>query len=265
MDKPKIKLPVGTGVYETIAVVHRKPAFLDLHLDRLERGAEWLAIPRARERVLQMIVAKLGACPDEPTALRAEAPGHGIPGTSHWPRLRDVNPGQPVGLYYPKTGKARGLEDTIKHSQRAAKTTARNEAKSAGCWDAVVVNDKGVAAEATVCNVFAVLDGRLATPGDDLFPLPGVARAIVLEEAAKAGIPVDLKGLTFEDLTRASEVFLTNSLVGVLPVDFILHADGPRHPCPPSHERGLVLAAAFRAREEADLTTAPGPADASEA
>jgi branched-subunit amino acid aminotransferase/4-amino-4-deoxychorismate lyase len=264
MDKPKIKLPVGTGVYETIAIVNRRPAFLALHLERLERGAGWLAIPRARERVEQMILNKLGACPEEPMAMRAEAPGHGIPGTSVWPRKRDLT-GGPIGLLWPKAGKARGAEDTIKHTQRAAKTTARNDAKAAGCWDALITNDKGIAVEGTVTNVFAVLDDKLVTPGDDLFPLPGITRAIVLEEARKVGIPIELRGLTAEDLARARELFLTNSLVGVLPVDFVVLADAKRVDLPDSHAIAQRLAAAHQAREDEDLKSAPAPVEMGEA
>lgn len=259
MDKPKIKLPAGTGVYETLAIVGRRPAFLERHLARLEKGAEWLGIPRARERVQQMILSKLASCPEAPTAMRADAPGHGIPGTSSWPRDRDTAPGARVGLYFPKQGKARGPEDTIKHTQRAAKTTARNEAKGAGCWDAIVVDPSGTAVETTVANLFAFLEGTLVTPGDDHFPLPGIARSVVLEEAARLGVPTAFRGLTFEDLTRAEEVFVTNSIVGVLPVGFVVHVDGRRIDLPGGHVRTAPLVAAFRAREEADLTTAPGP------
>ncbi|MBI3818754.1 MAG: aminotransferase class IV [Planctomycetes bacterium] len=260
MDKPKIKLPFGTGVFETIAVVGRRPAFLNLHLDRLERGADWLGIPRARERVELMIRNKLSACPETPAALRAEAPGHGIPGTSVGPRMRDASTG-PVGVYYPKTGAARGPADTIKHSLRAPKTTARNDAKLLGAWDALVINEKGEVAESTVANIFVVIDGKLITPGDATFPLPGIARAIVLEEAKKLNIPIELRGFAFDDLANASEVFLTSALIGVLRVDFVLHHDGRRIDLSPSGDIGPRLAAARQGREDEDLKTAPGPTE----
>lgn len=259
MDKPKVKLPFGTGCYETIAVVNQRPAFLERHLERLARGADWLNIPRARERVLQMIRNKLAACPAEPTAFRAEAQPHGIPSSMMWPRFRDIT--NPTGLYYPKPGKARGPEDTIKHNQRAAKTTARNEAKAAGAWDSLVVDATGSIAESTIANIFAVIDGKLVTPGDAQMPLPGVARGIVLEEVARLGLPIEFRGLTFDDLSRASEVFLTNSLIGVLPVQFVVAFDGRRIDLQPTHPTTDQLAAARQAREDKDLKTAPGPAE----
>lgn len=258
MDKPKIKLPFGTGVYETIAVVNQRPAFLNLHLDRLARGADWLNIPRARERVEQLVRNKLSAVPMEATALRAEAPGHGIPGTSMWPRFRDIT-GEPIGVYYPKAGKGRSAEDTIKHSLRAGKSTARNEAKATGAWDAFVIDDKGNIAESTVANVFIVIDGKLVTPGDAQCPLPGIARGIVLEEAAKLNLTIEHRALTVDDFAKATEAFLTNALIGVLRVDFVVTHDGRRIDLPAGGETTKRLAAARQTREDDDLKTAPGP------
>lgn len=258
MDKPKIKLPFGTGVYETIAIVGQRPAFLNLHMERLARGAEWLGVPRARERVEQMIRNKLSACSTEPTAMRAEAPGHGIPSMSMWPRFRDIT-GEPIGMFYPKTGKARSAEDTIKHSIRAPKTTARNEAKAKGAWDAFVTDDKGNIAETTIANVFAVIDGKLVTPGDAQCPLPGISRGIVLEEAQKLNLPVEQRAISWTDLTKASELFLTNALIGVLRVDFVISHDGSRLDLPADGPVTRQLAAARQAREDEDLKSAPGP------
>jgi branched-subunit amino acid aminotransferase/4-amino-4-deoxychorismate lyase len=255
----KVSLPAGTGVYETLAVVARRPAFLDRHLRRLERGAETLGIPKARERVEALVRAKLGTCPEAPTALRVEAPGHGIPGATMRPRVQ-VPPG-PIVVLCGKAGKARGPADTIKHTFRAAKVTARNEAAAAGAFEALVANEKGLYAEGTITSLFAVVQGVLSTPGDDLFPLPGIARGIVLEEAARAGTPVAYRGLAEADLAGAEEVFLTNALLGVLSVDALLLADGRRVELPPRREIALALERARAEREEADRAAAIAPAE----
>ena len=48
--------------------------------------------------------------------------------------------------------------------------------------------------------------------------LPGVTRAAIIELAEDRGLQVDRKMLSYDDLSRADEVFLTNSGWGVLPV-----------------------------------------------
>ncbi len=260
--KPKLKLPFGTGVYETIAVVGRRPAFLVAHLDRLEKGAEILGIPKARERVESIVRAKLAVCPETPTAMRAEAPGHGIPGVSFRPRTTD--PEGPVVLLWPSSpGDKRSVADALKHTLRAAKVTARNEAMTAGAWEALVLDDQGIAVEGTITNVFARVGDVLVTPGDDLFPLPGIARAIVLEEAKRLGIAVEHRGLRIDDVRAAREIFLTNALVGVQSVSAVLLPDGERHALPPSPEWSARLEAARAERERVDLESAPGPIDES--
>lgn len=258
MPKPKLKLPEGTGVYETLAIVGQRPAFLALHLERLARGAELLGVPKARERVESLIYAKLGACPPEPVVLRVEAPGHGIPGGTVRPRKQ--LPAGPLVVFVPKDGKPRGVEDTIKHTARATKVTARNEAQAKGAFEALVLNEKGVVAEGTVTNVFAVVGGALATPGDELFPLPGIARRVVLEEAAKLGVAVQLRGLAVDELASASEVFLTNAAVGVVSVDALILPDGKRLELPAARDLAPRLEAARQAREDEDRARTPLPA-----
>ena len=67
-------------------------------------------------------------------------------------------------------------------------------------------------------NVFAVLEGILHTPPADGRLLPGVTRTAVLHLAAEEGIPAREAPLSARRLTSASEVFVTNSVHGIVPV-----------------------------------------------
>jgi len=78
-----------------------------------------------------------------------------------------------------------------------------------------------------VSNVFAVREGKLLTPlargeepngGLPSPVLPGVTRGRVLELAAGLGLEVERRMMTYDDVAKADEVFLTNSSWGVLPV-----------------------------------------------
>ncbi|HKE00896.1 MAG TPA: aminotransferase class IV [Planctomycetota bacterium] len=252
----KINLPVGTGVYETIAIVGRRPAFLALHLERLDRGAALLGIPKARERVEALVLAKLDGCSEEALAMRVDAPGHGIPGATVRPR-RAIPEGS-IGIALPaKPGPARSSVDAIKHTARASKVTARNEAVAGGAFEALIADPKGAIVEGTITNVFARIGDVLVTPGDDLFPLPGIARRIVLEEAARAGVKVELRGLAADELAGAREVFLTNAAIGVLAVDALLMPGGRRIELPAARELTPLLADLRGKREEEDLRSAP--------
>jgi len=83
-------------------------------------------------------------------------------------------------------------------------------------------------ASGCVSNVFLVRDGVLMTPiarGEEPEAaamrapvLPGVQRAAIIELAEARGLEVERKMLSYDDLSRADEVFLTNSGWGILPV-----------------------------------------------
>ena len=48
--------------------------------------------------------------------------------------------------------------------------------------------------------------------------LPGVTRGAVMEMAGEMGIPVHPAAITIEQLLDADEVFITNSIMGIMPV-----------------------------------------------
>jgi para-aminobenzoate synthetase/4-amino-4-deoxychorismate lyase len=79
----------------------------------------------------------------------------------------------------------------------------------------------GEVLETDRASVFAVVSGSLRTPAADGRILPGVTRAVVLKLARRNGIEVKTGPITRAQLAGASEVFVTNALRGVTPVQAI--------------------------------------------
>lgn len=92
------------------------------------------------------------------------------------------------------------------------------EAHRANCTEALWFTTKNHLAEGCISNIFVVKTGMLRTPALDTPVLPGIARAIVLTLAAAAGIETRETTLSVDDLLDAEEVFLTNTMMQVLPV-----------------------------------------------
>jgi para-aminobenzoate synthetase / 4-amino-4-deoxychorismate lyase len=93
------------------------------------------------------------------------------------------------------------------------------ESEGAGPDEQVLLTDEtGELLETDRANVFAVIDGVLLTPPADGRLLPGTTRAAVLRAARGLGVRTGQKPLTLDELAEASEVFVTNAVVGVLPV-----------------------------------------------
>ena len=70
--------------------------------------------------------------------------------------------------------------------------------------------------EGNISNVFAVFGNIIATPNKNI--LKGVTRSHVIEFAQEAGFQVQLREVTWAELLKADEIFLTNTSKEVLPV-----------------------------------------------
>jgi para-aminobenzoate synthetase/4-amino-4-deoxychorismate lyase len=118
------------------------------------------------------------------------------------------------------------------------------QAGSAADQQVLIADETGEILETDRANVFAVIDDVLLTPPADGRLLPGTTRAAVMRAARAHGIKVGQKPLTLDELASATEVFVTNAVVGVLPVTAV---DG----CPASWLPGqltAILAAALATR-----------------
>jgi 4-amino-4-deoxychorismate lyase len=94
-----------------------------------------------------------------------------------------------------------------------------------GSVEGLMLTAEGHLAEGIVSNVFFIHEGCLYTPSVDTGILPGITRAWVIELAEQEGLAVE-KGLyTWEQLTQAEEVFVTNSVQEIVPVVRLLEDD----------------------------------------
>lgn len=87
--------------------------------------------------------------------------------------------------------------------------------RMAGGHEALLLNEHGQVATASMANVFWVRDGVLFTPARECGCRAGVVRRWVLEQG---GMEVREVAAQVEELMAAQEIFLTNSRVGILPV-----------------------------------------------
>jgi len=85
------------------------------------------------------------------------------------------------------------------------------EAQQAGYDEVVLLNERGEVAECTAANIFCVRDGRVSTPPLSSGCLAGVTRAVLLDIATPAGVPLEERTLFPEDLYNADEVLITST------------------------------------------------------
>ena len=75
----------------------------------------------------------------------------------------------------------------------------------------------GAVATCNATNFFIVRRGEVWT-STGMYNLPGITRALILEVAREAGIPVHEKNFSLTDVYAAEEVFVTGTFGGLTPV-----------------------------------------------
>jgi branched-subunit amino acid aminotransferase/4-amino-4-deoxychorismate lyase len=106
----------------------------------------------------------------------------------------------------------------IKASARLHFLLAEQEAKNKGMDEAILLNTKGDIAEGARSNIFLVKDGALHTPDKESGSLLGITRNAVLDIAKGLKIKTYERKIKPSELFSADEAFLTNSLIGIMPL-----------------------------------------------
>ncbi|GAU65724.1 putative branched-chain amino acid aminotransferase [Streptomyces sp. NBRC 110611] len=236
-------LHYGTGVFEGIRA-YRTDTGLSLfrahdHYARLLRGCRVLRIdvPATAEELVRITVDLLrrnGHGDDtyiRPVAHKLSL----LPGTPPGVSLAGVSDALSVTTFgFPAGGPTRGVRCAISSWRRPARDAlpvqakitggyvnsalASDEARAAGCDDAILLDRAGRVAEASTANVFAVLGGRVVTPPATGDLLPGITRDTLLTLCREAGLDVAERPVSPADLLTADEVFLSSTGHGVVPV-----------------------------------------------
>ncbi len=225
-------LAYGDGLFETIKVVGGQPELLDRHLQRLASGCQRLAIPCDIDLVssyLSAFCAELGRGVAKLIVSRGEGRRGYAPPIPCQPRI--VLTGSPLPDY-PKAHAEQGVRlfpcttrlaeqpilAGLKHLNRLEQVLARAEWQDLAFAEGLMRDTSGRVIEGVFSNLFIVDSARLMTPSLELCGVAGVMREEVLERARQVGVSTLVCDLSLEQLHRADEVFVCNSLYGIWPV-----------------------------------------------
>lgn len=237
---------LGDGVFETMLVREGHIAFFEPHLLRLANAASQLAIPlsyttqglvHACEDLLSANeLNKVARASLRLTLTRGPAPrGLALP----------ANPQPTVMITAAAAGSApasqRLIIGTARRNSFSPSTRlkalpyldnilARQEALARDADDALLLDSQGHVACTTIANIFLWKDERLITPSLKGPILPGITRAAMIELALALKIDVEEKKVAPSELTQADGLFLTNSLMGAVPVSQLERRNMAAHP-----------------------------------
>jgi len=226
----------GDGLFETMRAYGGRVFRIADHLKRLKRSAEVFHIPLGEPTdELAGIVHELLEMNGLTDAYVRLTLTRGIHGGNLW-----LDTGESITLLvntreyhgYPEELYVRGMKlmvsDAIRHSRSVIgrhKTLnylenllARDAARTTGFDEAVFLDETGCVTECATANVFFVRAGEVCTPSAELNLLPGITRGVVMELARWSGRKVLERKWRLREFEQADEVFLTNSLMEVMPV-----------------------------------------------
>ena len=251
-DRPSTQPRPAAGVFTSLLVDRGTTRDLAGHLKRLGDSAEQLYGKHLPQSLYDDLAACLARRPSGRLRVTAQPSGGQL-------RVRvAVIPldGQPETVRLHPAVIPGGLGG---HKWLDRRLIAELTQQLHGPGEQLLIQDaSGEVLETDRASVFAVVNGSLQTPPADGRILPGVTRAAVLKAARLNGIDATTGPITRAQLAEASEVFVTNALRGVMPVQAI--GDSPVACAPGPVARLLAAALTRQPADRGSPAPAPRPA-----
>ncbi|MGI1659836.1 MAG: aminotransferase class IV [Desulfitobacterium sp.] len=218
----------GYGLFETLRGKAEQLEYPLLHYRRMLLGAQvlGLSMPDYEDWYAGLVEYILSEKPSSDYALRVTlSGGAGREVPPQWfYQLRaipytesDYSEGLPITVLRTPRNEYSPLVK-IKSTNYMENILAKKEAEQKGAREGIWLNTKGYLVEGTMSNLFMIKEGVLYTPALTCGCLPGTRREVVLSCAGALGIPCVEGEFGVQLLQDAEEVFLTNSLMGIMPV-----------------------------------------------
>ncbi|MDD5021325.1 MAG: aminotransferase class IV [Endomicrobiaceae bacterium] len=218
----------GYGLFETIKVIQSKPIFMKEHYHRIKKSSVFLKLK------IDMTLSEFMKKSRELIKINKIQEGalkllffKGLE-QNHILISTDCKIYEPAKYKY---GLSIKFSERIKNEKSLLvghktlnylenileKTIALKE----GYEDALFLNSKGNITETTCANVFFINKNKIYTPSLDSGILPGIVRKKIFQIAKQKKISLKEGCFSQEDVMNSEIVFLTNSLMGVMPVKSI--------------------------------------------
>jgi len=227
-------LTYGDGLFDTLLVVDGYPRFYQKHFQRLQRDCARLGLPVCMDVLANDLNRLLEKCsfPSNKAVLKTiitrgvGARGYCVSEKSSLTRIMSLKP-------ITKAPKQDGLHLTvcdtrlsqnpvlggIKHLCCLDNVLARNEWRTDNVDEGLMLDVSGNIVEGTYSNLFWLKGNELYTPDVSWCGVAGVVREVIIEQLApQLGMTVRVGRYKLDELYRADELFVTNSLMEIASV-----------------------------------------------
>jgi len=223
-------LAYGDGLFRTVRIDGGRPLFWERHIAHLDEGCRRLGIAAADPAALASEAASLFG--DGGDGVLKIVVTRGVGGRGYRPpeapaptRMLARFPMPPApagcGVRVRLCATRMAIQPAtagIKTLNRLDQVLARAEWSDAGIFEGLMRDSEGFVVGGTMSNLFLVHGHRLLTPIVDRAGIAGTMRAAAIDAARTSGIDVVEARLAPSALVQADEAFVTNSIIGAVPV-----------------------------------------------
>lgn len=223
----------GDGVYEVVPVYNGHVFRMTEHLARLDRSLRALRIESPFDNagwieVINGLIARSPApyCFVYLQVTRGVAKrDHGFPTDAVTPTVFGMvtafTPPTPAqrekGVSVISVADERWLHCEIKSTSLLGNVLAKQQAADAGVDEAVQFRD-GILTEGSSSNIWVVAGGKLLAPPKNNLILEGIRYGLIIELAAEADVPFDMRPITRAEVENADELLISSATREVLPI-----------------------------------------------
>ncbi|PFA63660.1 4-amino-4-deoxychorismate lyase [Bacillus sp. AFS015802] len=224
----------GMGVFETFRTYDGHPFLLKDHLERLSRGLAELNITAdLDEGKIRWTIAELLKKNDLKDAYCrfnvSGGPGEiGLKTTPYENATvilfqKELPPSVPLkekeGVFLKLRRNTPETGERLKSHHYLNNMAAKREIGASFDQEGIFLTKDGHLCEGITSNLFWVKDGELFTPSVETGLLNGITRQFILELSGLLDMPVRVGFFDQEDILEADEVFFTNSVQEIIPVN----------------------------------------------
>ena len=223
----------GDGVFRTLLAANGQAQHWPLHYQKLQHDCAALGIPCPDVALLSAQLNDLLAQHPDGVVKLIVTRGQGQRGYA--PPTRPV----PTTIWdisplpdYPPGCTTRGIKARlcnlrlshqprlagIKHLNRLENVLAAAEWDNAEVAEGLLLDADGNVIEGTRSNLFLVSQGCLITPDLSRCGVAGVQRERVMAWAALHNMPLQVRDVGLDEVMRADELFVVNSIIGLWPI-----------------------------------------------
>jgi branched-chain amino acid aminotransferase len=239
----------GDSIYEVFRTYDGVPLFYDEHWERFENSARLihmqLGLTKAQmmREIHQTVLATNAAALGRDvyvryTMTRGEGPVDLFPNPTlatryviiikelhDWP-AEHYSTGVRLAIPDVLRNPSDALDPNIKGGNYLNNVLGVIQARELGADDCVMLNDAGFVTEASNSNVFFVIADEIVTPAATVGNLRGLTRVAVHDACRERGIVTVERDISADELSSATECFITSATREVMPVIGLRLQDG---------------------------------------